>query len=223
MVEAGRIDHAGHANDVATGVGEVLEYNDAMEVAVRFSERDGRTLVVGTSDHDTGGLTVGCCDVYTGYGRTMDVKGILGMRMSGEQMAIDLENGTSVMDVMDEFEVTEVMEVLQRAGVPSEKIAETDFSDAISAFQNSRILQIGQHPDTAVEQDYIRDFRVLARTISNLFVAGWTTYQHTGGDVNIYSHGVGSDMFKGVLDNSEVGQRIISLLRVNAGLNAAFL
>ena len=32
--------------------------------------------------------------------------------------------------------------------------------------------------------------------------------------------GPGKEMFTGVLDNSEVGQRLISLLNVNAGLNA---
>ena len=150
MVEAGRIDHAGHTNDVGTAVGEVMEYDDAMSVAMRFAQRDGQTLVVGTSDHDTGGLSVGCCNVYA-----MDAEGILGMRMSAVQMSKEISEGGA-----------SIREALERAGVPSSKISESDFDAAASAFQNTEMLEIGQHPDSAVAQDYVKDYRKLGRAIS---------------------------------------------------------
>jgi alkaline phosphatase len=61
MVEAARIDHAGHNNDIAAQVGDVLAWNKAMGTAQAFlkSQPDGSTFIFSTSDHETGGLTLG--------------------------------------------------------------------------------------------------------------------------------------------------------------------
>ena len=64
LVEGSRIDHAGHANDAAAHVREVLAYDEAVAAALDFARRDGRTLVVSTSDHETGGLSLGRDGVY---------------------------------------------------------------------------------------------------------------------------------------------------------------
>jgi len=58
MVEGSKIDHAAHANDAATMVKDILAYDEAFAAAVAFARRDGRTLVVSLSDHETGGLTI---------------------------------------------------------------------------------------------------------------------------------------------------------------------
>ena len=57
MIEGSRIDHAGHANDPAAQVHEVLAYDKAFSAVLDFLDRE-RTpgMVVGTSDHETGGL-----------------------------------------------------------------------------------------------------------------------------------------------------------------------
>lgn len=57
MIEGSRIDHAGHFNDPAAQVREVLEYDKTFKAVVDFiedSEIEG--LLVATSDHETGGL-----------------------------------------------------------------------------------------------------------------------------------------------------------------------
>ncbi len=58
MVEGGRIDHAGHANDIARNVFEVLEYDRAVEVAYTWAISRTDTLIIVTADHETGGLNV---------------------------------------------------------------------------------------------------------------------------------------------------------------------
>jgi len=59
MIEGSRIDHAGHGNDPAAQVHEVLAYDKAFASVLDFIERsDVETVVVGTSDHETGGLSV---------------------------------------------------------------------------------------------------------------------------------------------------------------------
>ena len=58
MVEGGRIDHAGHVNDIARNVFEVLEFDRAVEVAYTWAVSRTDTLIIVTADHETGGLNV---------------------------------------------------------------------------------------------------------------------------------------------------------------------
>jgi alkaline phosphatase len=59
MIEGSRIDHAGHGNDPAAQVHEVLAYNRAMASVVEFLDRsEVEGVFVATSDHETGGLSI---------------------------------------------------------------------------------------------------------------------------------------------------------------------
>lgn len=58
MVEGARIDKSAHDNDYPAVVREVLDFDKAVEAAVRFAEQDGRTLVIVTADHETGALSI---------------------------------------------------------------------------------------------------------------------------------------------------------------------
>lgn len=57
MIEGSRIDHAGHHNDPAAQVHEVLAYDKTFAKVLEFLERDPtEAVMVSTSDHETGGL-----------------------------------------------------------------------------------------------------------------------------------------------------------------------
>jgi alkaline phosphatase len=58
MIEGSQIDWGGHANDIDYVVSEVLDFDKAVGIALEFAEKDGETLVIITSDHETGGLTL---------------------------------------------------------------------------------------------------------------------------------------------------------------------
>lgn len=64
MIEGGRIDHAGHANDLPTLVQEALDFDAAFKVAIDFAKKDGNTSVVVTADHETGGLSLSRDNIY---------------------------------------------------------------------------------------------------------------------------------------------------------------
>jgi alkaline phosphatase len=58
MVEGSQIDWAGHENEHDWLVDEVLDFDSAVGAVLDFAERDGRTLVIVTADHETGGYTL---------------------------------------------------------------------------------------------------------------------------------------------------------------------
>ena len=79
MVEGSRIDHAGHGNDAAAHVRDILAYDATIAAVLDWARRDGTTLVVSTADHETGGLTLGRDGVYA-----YDPAPLLAVTMSSE-------------------------------------------------------------------------------------------------------------------------------------------
>jgi alkaline phosphatase len=58
MVEGAQIDWAGHDGDSAYLLSEMFDFDQAVGVALNFAIENGETLVIVTSDHETGGLTL---------------------------------------------------------------------------------------------------------------------------------------------------------------------
>ncbi|MDR0766196.1 MAG: alkaline phosphatase [Odoribacteraceae bacterium] len=67
MVEGARIDAGGHANDLSLCIEEYLSFDRVVGKALEFADTDGQTLVIVTSDHETGGLVPLDGDYAAGY------------------------------------------------------------------------------------------------------------------------------------------------------------
>ncbi|MDR1272912.1 MAG: alkaline phosphatase [Odoribacteraceae bacterium] len=66
MVEGAKIDAGGHANDLTRCVDEYLSFDRVVGKALQFADTHGETLVIVTSDHETGGLSLVDGDYATG-------------------------------------------------------------------------------------------------------------------------------------------------------------
>ena len=58
MIEGGRIDHAGHSNDIERNVCETIEFSNTLRVVMDWCQGRDDTLIIVTADHETGGLRV---------------------------------------------------------------------------------------------------------------------------------------------------------------------
>ncbi|UCH64611.1 MAG: alkaline phosphatase [Ignavibacterium sp.] len=58
VVEGSQIDWAGHDTNYVYLLVEMEDFATAVNTALEFAENDGNTLVIVTSDHDTGGMTI---------------------------------------------------------------------------------------------------------------------------------------------------------------------
>ena len=59
MVEGSQVDWACHANDPAYLLSDLLAFDTAVQAALDFARKDGSTLVLAMSDHNTGGFSIG--------------------------------------------------------------------------------------------------------------------------------------------------------------------
>ena len=60
MVEGGKVDWAGHANDAGALIHDMLAFDNAIEEALTFYKKHPKeTLIVVIGDHETGGMGVG--------------------------------------------------------------------------------------------------------------------------------------------------------------------
>ncbi|RYP55090.1 hypothetical protein DL768_000209 [Monosporascus sp. mg162] len=58
MIEASRIDHAGHANDPAAHLHDIIMYNDVVDYVKKWIDDHPDTLMMSAADHECGGLTL---------------------------------------------------------------------------------------------------------------------------------------------------------------------
>ena len=67
MVEGSKIDWAAHANDPSGAIGDILAFDDAVEVALNYAKENQDTIVVVTTDHANSGFTIGNESTTSGY------------------------------------------------------------------------------------------------------------------------------------------------------------
>lgn len=191
MVEGSRIDHAGHGNDAAAHLHDILAYDEAVEAALAFAEANGETLVISTADHETGGLT-------------------LGAKVNGESLY------TWKPEVVDQVQAShgELLREMHRrliasGGTPADTVATSTevLSDLIGftpdADDVARLVEVLHEDRQAAD--------VLADVIAERAVIGWTTNGHTAVDVNLYAYGPGREAFVGHYDNTHIGKTLAEL------------
>lgn len=161
MIEGSRIDHAGHGNDPAAQVNEVLAYDKAFATVVDFLERDSTPgVLVGTSDHETGGLAV-ARQLHATYPEYLWLPGVLANASHSAEFAekelkdyLKEGNGKSAQE-------TYTRELLKKAlGVEDPSQGEID-----------ALLD----PDNESPPSY-----VFADMISRRAQVGWSTHGHSG-------------------------------------------
>lgn len=58
LVEGSQIDWAAHDHEPQVLISELIDFDDAVGAGLNFSQKDRRTLIVVTADHETGGFAV---------------------------------------------------------------------------------------------------------------------------------------------------------------------
>ncbi|KAK3333614.1 alkaline phosphatase-like protein [Cercophora scortea] len=197
MIEGSRIDHAGHINDPAAQVREVLEYDKAFKTVLDFLDKsDTEGILVATSDHETGGLATAWqapdeLPVYNWHPRILAKA-----NASSEHLARLLHRRIA--------NTPEPIESL-RKWIHSELVVK---HLGITNAQETEINSLASRPLHAMTS--------FARLISQRARVGWSTHGHSAVDVNVYcSGGEGAEKIRGNVENTQIGEFLRGYLGVD--------
>ncbi len=191
MVEGARIDMACHASDAASSVREMLEFDAVCALAADFAGKDGRTLVVVTADHATGGMAI-----------TEKVKDRAKRFASVKSSAEDIDRRIRQSPAAAGAEVIVRQVVGDRAGVGNL----TD--DEVRAYLATK----GKYdPAARIGETVSKRLGVTFIPLDYRLDPPNTTHGHDGAMVPIYALGPGAERFSGTLDNTEIPRRIREL------------
>lgn len=198
LIEGSRIDHAGHHNDPAAQVREVLAYDAAYKEVLDFIDSsDVATVAISTSDHETGGLVTArqVTPNYPDYLWYPQV--LLNCTHSGEFSTRKIVGKKRAMG--EEIDATAFHKFI------AEEIVESDMG--ILDYSDEEVLQISKYSSSPELLLYF-----LNNMVSQRSQTGWTTHGHSAVDVNIYAYSNSEyinsklyrrDAFMGLLGNHE--------------------
>ena len=207
MVEGGSIDHAGHANDGATAMHEVLAFNEALKVVYDFYlQHPDETLIVVTADHETGGMSVG--NDATGYSVKLD-------KIAGQKISKD-EFGAICRDIIktkSKYSWSE-MEALMRdklgIGV-NIKLSDEETAKLRNMFNEVFEERAAGYNRKTLYSTFDGFTDALFDIINTKAGIGWTSGAHTGMPVPVYAIGVDSQRFSSLNDNTDIPKKILSI------------
>ncbi|PYH90047.1 alkaline phosphatase [Aspergillus ellipticus CBS 707.79] len=187
MIEGSRIDHAGHGNDPAAQVNEVLAYDKAFAAVLEFLDQDSTPgVVVSTSDHETGGLAA-ARQLHAEYPDYKWLPSVLANASHSSEF---------VKKKLNEYFAVESSDSARRKYV--QKLLEEDLG--ITDATSQEVFAV-LDPNSPYDTQY-----VLADIVSRRAQIGWSTHGHSAVDVNIYaSSSKDAWPLVGNHENTEVG------------------
>ncbi|MGE4558400.1 MAG: alkaline phosphatase [Desulfovibrionaceae bacterium] len=231
MVEGGKIDWACHANDAKSAIDDTVAFDQAIQQALAFYRKHPtETLIVVTGDHECGGLTLGFAGTqYESFFQYLDPQDISFQRFTDEPVKLFKETckkeGGCTFDhikpavthffglkfegdpkkdslVLEPFQVQMLQEAFQR----------TMSGETVKSEDPETVLLYGEYDPLTVTITHI---------LNQKAGLGWTSYQHTGVPVSTSAIGVGSVLFNGYYDNTDVAKKIMSTMGVTPTVHYA--
>lgn len=202
-MEGSRIDHAGHANDIATHLKEILAFQDAVSVVKSFIENHKDSVMIVVADHETGGISVAKQVDPTTYPEyAWNPSALENVSNSSEAIA----------NYLVKFKMTDSDQV-------KPFLSETVLPRwlGLSDFTTNQVDEIASMKTAAQISSY------LSKLISNKAQIGFSTHGHSAVDVNLYSYGSRANLLVGNHENTDVAVFIRDFLGLDLELVTATL
>lgn len=214
MIEGGKIDWSCHDNDAASVIHEVIDFSNAIQVAVDFYNKyPTETLIVITADHETGGMSIGNSDMRYDSDISLLAKQRVSLEMLDQKVRNFFESNPkasykqfqnfifsdSIISISGSSLTDEQSQMMKRA---YEQTLGAKSSDDKKMIQR----EYGNHEPTAAT--------AIAILNQNAGI-GWSSYSHTASPVPVYALGVGQEKFCGQMDNTDIPKRIASIMGIS--------
>ena len=214
MVESGKIDWAGHANDAVANIHDTLAFDEAIQVAVDFAKNHpDETLIIVTGDHETGGMTIGYA--ATGYNTAFAL--LRNQKCSfvafDEMVADRIAEGGFTFEVLMDMVNENFGLAAPGETAADEALVMNDYEYALlqRAYDDAMSGNTDGYEESLLYGGYNPISVTLTHIINNKAGIGWTSYFHTGLPVPVYAYGEGAEAFIGSYDNTQVALRLMDL------------
>lgn len=201
LIEGSRIDHGGHFNDPAAQVNEVLAFDKAFKAVAQFADEhadEADTVLLSTSDHETGGLSVAkqIEPTYPDYLWLPEV--LANASHTSEYLTKQIRYYVSQQTKLDESKFKEFLknQIEQHFGIYD--------------IQPEEINNVVANKDDPQDS--------LVALINTRAQIGWSTHGHSAVDVNVYAHGSSARLQNHLLakllgnhENIEIGEFLSNL------------
>lgn len=202
MVEGGRIDHAGHANDAAGNIRDTLAFDKAVKKALEFYKKyPDETLLVVVGDHETGGMGLGFAKNYW-----LKIDELFDAKVSVDDTLNKIYNGDR------EAFFTYIAQNLGLDDLTTKEKAEIE--KAMDIQDSGMEYDVAKYGPSYYSPVAIATTHVL----SNRANLEWTTYAHSGTAIPFGAIGVGSENFSGYKDNTDIAKTLADLMGFKLGL-----
>jgi alkaline phosphatase len=202
FIETENTDTASHLSDVASVINDFREFDRAVGLAYEFYQKYPReTLIIVTSDHETGGL-----------GFTMALK-----EVGGGTRGSNLAAGT----VRDLKKLQSINISLQKA---SRLLGRSPTSEGIDKLMGQYFNGFTLAPEykeailkrQPVSRTIYLDptANALGMMIANHTQVYWQTTSHTNHPVFVAALGAGAQWFAGYYDNADFGKKLLGILSI---------
>lgn len=217
MCEGGKIDWACHANDAGSTVTDTLALADAVQVAIDFGKKHPEeTLILVTGDHETGGMTIGFAGTdYDTYLDNLTNQKISYAKFDEEYVAKYKAEKTPFETAMKDVEQ---LFGLKMSGEEGDQMVLTEYEQG--RLRTAYELAVTEDEIDLDQEQYVLygsydPFSVtVTHILNNKAGIDFTSYSHTGLPVAVFAEGLGADKFGGYYDNTEIYDRLASLLGI---------
>jgi alkaline phosphatase len=196
MIEGARIDHASHSSDLTSIWKETIEFDEAVKYCVNWAKKRKDTLVIVAADHETMGVSAT---------EPMDIKALKKITISPHYMASQLKKKKSGEGYTKES--------IKQAFRKYTNIALTDREVAV--FNEHATPKKGQvykdlHIDWEIGSIIASHYHggIVNRAIEQQSSTGG----HTSNMIIVFAYGNGSEIFHGVMDNTDIPKKIAELM-----------
>jgi alkaline phosphatase len=227
MVEGGKIDWSGHANDAAATIHDTIAFSNAVEEAIKFYHRYPEdTLIIVTGDHETGGLTIGFAG--TGYSTFFEKLDKVSMSSDDIFKRVVLEDYIQEKTVETAKLSDLTAEIKNGFGLlfptdadakfyPEMVLTESEIQRLEEALRQSMIPSSERNYSEQEEIMY-GTYDPLSVTIAHILnnKAGlhYSTYAHSGLPVPVFALGAGEELFNGFYDNTDIYAKMAAILKL---------
>jgi len=220
MVEGGKIDWACHANDAMAAIGDTLDFDDAVGVALDFYKKyPNDTLIVVTGDHETGGMTVGhATNGYTAYYDRL-LKQTNSFTYFGDNQwksykadhacGGNIEGNTEMINLMASAFGLQWADLNAYQKEKLEAAYDKSLCGTNTNSTDENNLLYGTYEPTIVTITHILNERASI---------GWTSYSHTGVPVPVFAIGPESKRFAGFYDNTDIAKQMAKAMDIRQEL-----